>query len=58
MTVSIELNDQMKVRREKMEELREKGISPFGKKFIPRQIQESYIKISTQTVKKIWKQKL
>ncbi|MCU5752572.1 lysine--tRNA ligase [Lactococcus lactis subsp. lactis] len=34
MTVSIELNDQMKVRREKMEELREKGISPFGKKFI------------------------
>lgn len=34
MTVSIELNDQMKVRREKMEELREKGISPFWKKFI------------------------
>lgn len=34
MTVSIELNDQMKVRRKKMEELREKGISPFGKKFI------------------------
>ncbi|WP_251900805.1 lysine--tRNA ligase [Lactococcus lactis] len=34
MTVSIELNDQMKVRREKMEELREKGISPFGKNFI------------------------
>lgn len=34
MTVIIELNDQMKVRREKMEELREKGISPFGKKFI------------------------
>lgn len=34
MTVSIELNDQMKVRREKMEELREKGVSPFGKKFI------------------------
>lgn len=34
MTVSIELNDQMKVRHEKMEELREKGISPFGKKFI------------------------
>ncbi|MCT0016543.1 lysine--tRNA ligase [Lactococcus lactis subsp. lactis] len=33
MTVSIELNDQMKVRREKMEELREKGISPFGQKF-------------------------
>lgn len=34
MTLSIELNDQMKVRREKMEELREKGISPFWKKFI------------------------
>ena len=34
MTLSIQLNDQMKVRREKMEELREKGISPFGKKFI------------------------
>ncbi|WP_394530344.1 lysine--tRNA ligase [Lactococcus lactis subsp. lactis] len=34
MTVIIELSDQMKVRREKMEELREKGISPFGKKFI------------------------
>lgn len=33
MTVSIELNDQMKVRREKMEELREKGISPFGQMF-------------------------
>ncbi|AIS03114.1 Lysyl-tRNA synthetase [Lactococcus lactis] len=28
------MNDQMKVRREKMEELREKGISPFWKKFI------------------------
>lgn len=58
MTVSIELNDQMKVRREKMEELREKGISPFGKSLYARQIQENYIKISTQTVKKIWKQKL
>ncbi|MCQ4970710.1 lysine--tRNA ligase [Lactococcus lactis] len=34
MTLSIQLNDQMKVRREKMEELREKGISPFWKKFI------------------------
>ena len=28
-----ELNDQMKVRREKMENLREAGIDPFGHKF-------------------------
>jgi lysyl-tRNA synthetase, class II len=28
-----ELNDQLKVRRDKMNQLREKGIDPFGKKF-------------------------
>ncbi len=28
-----ELNDQMLVRREKMEKLREEGIDPFGKRF-------------------------
>ena len=28
-----DLNDQMIVRREKMEELRENGVNPFGDKF-------------------------
>ena len=28
-----ELNDQMLVRREKMDKLREEGIDPFGKRF-------------------------
>ena len=28
-----ELNDQLRVRREKMNTLREKGIDPFGKRF-------------------------
>lgn len=29
-----ELNDQMLVRREKMESMREQGLDPFGTKFI------------------------
>lgn len=28
-----ELNDQLKVRRDKMNQLREKGLDPFGKRF-------------------------
>lgn len=31
--VSEELNDQLQVRREKMQELKQKGIDPFGKRF-------------------------
>ncbi|WP_374703340.1 lysine--tRNA ligase [Bacillus sp. V3-13] len=33
MSVSEELNDQLRVRREKMNSLREKGLDPFGKRF-------------------------
>ncbi|PLR80226.1 lysine--tRNA ligase [Bacillus canaveralius] len=33
MSVSEELNDQLRVRREKMNSLREKGFDPFGKRF-------------------------
>ncbi len=29
-----DLNDQMLVRRQKMEQLRENGIDPFGKRFL------------------------
>lgn len=41
-----QLNDQMRVRREKMEELRAKGIEPFGRRFkrdhLASQLQEKY----------------
>ena len=33
MSNDVHLNDQEIVRRKKMEELREKGIEPFGQKF-------------------------
>lgn len=32
--MSEEMNDQMLVRREKLQELRDLGIDPFGKKFV------------------------
>ncbi len=33
MTVEVELNELMQVRRDKLAELRAKGIEPFGQKF-------------------------
>lgn len=41
---SEELNDQMLVRREKMENIREKGIDPFGSKFVRSHLSDEIVK--------------
>ena len=55
--MSEEMNDQMQVRRQKLQELYDLGIDPFGQKFDRLQWQPHYMKTGINLAKKNYMKK-